>query len=148
MACERLQSARKENVQALGHIIRLAAFCIKRIPSSVVHSFPIYSLCDGIKSLLNFGEDEEKAFATRKQEEVNELQQRFQDHKEETLNAARQKSKKMAVNEDDIPIDPLEHFTTIEMLPKPEEIYHYSKKPVLRANNVEGKYESCMGALS
>ncbi len=141
MAYERLQSERNENIKALGHIIQVATLCIQRIPSVVIHSFPVYSIGDTMQNLLNFGSDEEKAFATRKQEEAHDLQRQFQDHKEEVLRTTRPKPKIVAVSEGHIPLEPPEHYTTVQLLPQAEEINH-CYKPFLRPNLVEGEYQS------
>ena len=139
MAKERILAVRSENQQFLLHILAIGTFCIDRIPTSVVHSFPVHSIKETVENLLNYGNDEEKALAALVKEECLELSQRFHDYKETAIKSTLSELQ-TPVEEDEVLLEPPEHFTTLSILPEREEIYQYAKKPFLRANIVQGEY--------
>ena len=135
MPAEGRTHIRRENLQYLHYIIEIGLFAIQRIPQSVVYTFPTESVRVTVDNLIKGGE--QLAVLVPR---VEKLTTEFASVVEELQNV--QKQPKQSSTEANSMPDPPEHFTTLPVLPKIDEVQSYAQQSYLRPNIEKGGYNN------
>ena len=135
MSFEPKQFIRDENLQSLFHLTVIGKFGIQRITTTFVRTFPIQTMVSTAKLFLQSGSDGLEVIV----QNLVELQELFSSFQEEELKPKPTKPKVLATASQQ---EPPEHISTISILPVPEEIRLFAKKPFLRPNITQGSYRN------
>ena len=140
MPSERRAFIKEENLQALYHLTEIGKFCFEKIPGTVQNTFPVQYIQSTTESLIKYSTGSDTARVTLEDIEENmvELQVQRLSFAEEQ---ARPKPKPVRVF-GDVEKEPPEDFATLPILPTPDEINLYAKKPYLRPNIIKGTYRN------
>ena len=121
------------------HIIKIAHFCIERIPQSFILSFPHADLKETVDRL-----DGSRYRIIKNQfEEYNHDYEIKKTEYFENQRPVKQPSKQRVVEQANLhDVNPPDNYREIEILPQPHEIQNSHNKPFLRPNIVEGTYHN------
>ena len=130
MPTEQRGGIRAENPQYLNYLLEIGCFAIEHAPATVVSTFPILQLNLAVEGLIKQGESLDSL-----KHKVEELAAQFEATRNEEIHP--QEATDSAIDE-----QPPEPFTTIAVLPAPEEIQYHDRKPFLRPNIIKGAYSN------
>lgn len=133
MSYESKPFIRIENLQCLFHLTVIGKFGIQSIPHAIMLTFPIQSMTYATK-LFQRSDSDVRALEDIKQNLV-ELEVQLTSFQEEKLRPKPPRSRLLVSQQ-----EPPEHISTISILPVPEEIRLYARKPFLRPNITKGSY--------
>ena len=130
MSTEKRSAIKAENPQYLNYLLEIGCFAIEHIPTAVVRTFPILQLNLAVEDLIKQGESLDSL-----KQKVEKLVAQFEATRNEL--AQEPETTDSAIDE-----QPPELFTTIAVLPAPEEIQYHNRKPFLRPNVIKGAYDN------
>ena len=133
MPLEQRGGIRAENPRYLNYLLEIGCFAIQHIPTTVVSTFPILQLKLAVEGLIKQGESLDIL-----KQKIEELETQFT----ATQNELMQKQQPQETTDSAIDEQPPEPFTTIQVLPTPEEIQYHDRKPFLRPNIIKGAYDN------
>ena len=133
MPLEQRAGIRAENPRYLNYLLEIGCFAIQHIPTTVVSTFPILQLKLAVEGLIKQGESLDIL-----KQKIEELETQFT----ATQNELMQKQQPQETTDSAIDEQPPEPFTTIQVLPTPEEIQYHDRKPFLRPNIIKGAYDN------
>ena len=134
MSLEAREYIRRENPRYIGYLIDIGLIAIKKIPTTVVTTYPVAVIEQTIKELVESGED--MSLLSVKMEELSAEFRRVK------LAAVKEKMKKLKQPKAEPEDAPPEPFTDLSVLPVGEEMRKSSKDIFLRSNKVKGHYNN------
>ncbi|XP_064399168.1 NFX1-type zinc finger-containing protein 1-like [Halichondria panicea] len=131
---------REGNLQSLFYLTEVGKFCFEKIPKTVQNTFPIKEIKATVKSLTKYNISSENEQVTLEGIEQNllELQIQHLTFEEEQVRPKPKPIRQIG----DVDLEPPEDFSTLPILPVPNEINQFATRPYLRPNIIKGEYHS------